>query len=106
MKKTLIWIVPYLLSWVAHYSWVVWGKFLTENLLGVEQTWMQYSIVFGTWPVIVILSSGCPFMYLHQWLEIQAGWRERITYTFEDCILHKYLIQPAWAVVSPDRNKK
>jgi len=105
-KRELIWIVPYLLSLIVHLSWVVWGIFLTENLLGVKEVSMQYCIVFGTWVVIVILSSGCPFTYLHQWLEIQAGWRKGLTYKFEDCILHKYLIRPAWAVIKPNINRK
>ena len=97
MKKTLIWIVPYVLSWVAHGTWFLWGPFLAEHSTGIQQNQTLYIVTFAAWFVIVIASRGCPFMYLHQWLAIRAGWRKNITYKFHDCIFYKYILKPSFA---------
>ena len=94
MARTLIWIVPYILSWIVHLTWGLWGLYLTKKMLGIKSFGQQIAALFGIWFVIVILSSGCPFFYLHQWIELQAGWREKITYRFEDSFVYQYVIEP------------
>ena len=106
MEKTLIWIVPYLLSWILHATWVLWGKYLVNKLTPIKKAWKQYCLVFGAWVVIVVVASGCPFFYLHQSLEIQMGWREKITYKYKDSIVYQYLIHPVQAAMNPEVDKK
>lgn len=45
-------------------------------------------------------------MYLHQWLGVQAGWQEKITYKYEESIVYRYLIQPVHAAGAQEAGKK
>ena len=106
MEKTLIWIVPYLLSWVLHLTWPYWGKYLVGMLTPIKKAWKQYCLAYCAWVVIVVLSSGCPFFYLHQSLEVQMGWRKKITYKYEDSVVYRYMTRPVQVAMNPEMDKK
>jgi len=91
--KTVFWGGLYVLSLVVHLSWFFVGMF-TAEAVGIEQVWLMFVANVATWIVIVVLGSGCPFSYLHQWLELKAGWRSEITYKYEDSIVYNLIINP------------
>ncbi len=106
MGKMLILIVLYILSWVLHISWVVWGLYLTDKFTPIKRQWQQVCFVFGAWVLVVIISGGCPFFYLHEYLEVQMGWRKEIAYKYEDSYVYQYLVQPTQITPNPHEVKK
>ena len=68
--------------------------------------WLSTAVVIGIWILVVVLSSGCPFMYVHQWIELQAGWRKNRSYKYEDSTVYKYIIHPVQAAVTSKVNGK
>ena len=41
-----------------------------------------------------VVFSGCPLSYLEEWLEVQVGIREEVTYTFYDSVVYNYIVKP------------
>ena len=51
-------------------------------------------IIFVVWVTVVAVSAGCPITYLHETIELKAGWRDERYYKFEDSWAYKYAIKP------------
>lgn len=82
-------VILYVLSWIIHLTWAIWATLIIKKIFYVRNTVVAYVITFVTWAIIVILCRGCPFTYLHQYLEIKAGWSTGITYHFEESLLYQ-----------------
>jgi hypothetical protein len=91
---TTFWLVLYLVSWLIHGSWWTFGMWASEKWLKVKRKAYQVAVTIACWIGVVILCSGCPFMYVHQYIEVKAGWREKITYQYQDSVVYKFIIQP------------
>lgn len=107
MKILLIWIAL-ILSYVVHFTWVLWGLWLVDKLTPIKNQVGQWIFLLCTWVLIVIACSGCPFSYLHQYLQVQIGLREEITYQYEDSIAYQYVIDPVQTLtgLNSDENGK
>ena len=93
-KRSAVWIIPYVVSWVVHITWYVWASWIARTVFPFLNAWIVPFVVFGVWGVLVVLSHGCPFFYLHQWLEMRAGWRRRNTYGFERSTFYRLFVRP------------
>ena len=95
----MFWKALCLLSSLAHYTWPVWGYYSVSEICQTRAIWQTIIILFVAWVVANLASRGCPFSYLHQWLEVKAGWRKSVTYGFKDSNLYRHIIHPLEFVV-------
>ncbi|NTW14680.1 MAG: hypothetical protein HGA31_06695 [Candidatus Moranbacteria bacterium] len=96
MEKSVLFFL-YVLSWVVHGTWVIWAQYLTKRFTPIKTEWKQFLFVIIVWIMIDIASAGCPFAYLHQYLELKMGWRTEITYNYQVSFVYKYLVRPVQA---------
>jgi hypothetical protein len=99
MIKRVKWGVAYALSWIGHILWPVPLFYFNQEALGIERMPIQVAVIFGIWIALVIVFRGCPFGYLHQWIEIRAGWRTEKTYTFEHSVFYRFVLRPTRTVI-------
>lgn len=92
--KAAIWMILYIVSWGLHATWIIWAQWIVKRGLNIKNTIWQYVIACGAWVAIVIICNGCPFTYIHQWIELKAGWRESVTYKYQDSVVYKYIVRP------------
>lgn len=95
--KTVFWGGLYVLSFIAHGSWIV-VAIPMSNLIGTGLVWTLVIIVIA-WVVVVVLSSGCPFAYIHESIAMKAGWRKERTYKYEDSIVFRFIISPVQRIL-------
>ena len=86
----LIWVILFALSWIMHFMWGIIGDNVVKSLTGIRNVSTRFLIVLVLWLSTVYLCGGCPLSYVHEWIAVQAGWREKITYKYQDSIAYRY----------------
>lgn len=100
MKK-IGWFFLWVLSYIIHGLWIVPAIAFIYFVLRIETEWLIGAVLIISWVVAVLFSGGCPFAYLHEYLEIKLGWRKEKTYQFKDCVLSRYVIEPLRKLLFP-----
>ncbi len=88
----LFWCLLFIASFIAHLMWPLPFELILETR--IRSVVARTLLYFSLWVAAGVACNGCPFVYLHEWIAVQAGWREKITYKYEDSIVYQYVIEP------------
>ncbi|MFC1645082.1 hypothetical protein ACFL08_03575 [Patescibacteria group bacterium] len=80
--------------WLIHVSWPFWGWFIVKNITQLNSKVISSAVLLVVYACVLALFSGCPFMYVHEYLEVKMGFRKVFTYNIEQCIAYEYIIEP------------
>ncbi len=99
MAEKIAWWTLYTCTLVVHYSWILWASWLIDKFFHIREFTFQALVAMCIWLVIIVISSGCPFTYLEQHIEVRLGQRSEVTYTIDQSIGYRYFIGPAKKIV-------
>jgi len=91
--------LAYGITWIIHWSWILWATLLIGMVCDCQSFWIQVPIALLVWFLVVKVSGGCPFTYIEQHLEVRMGYRNEVTYTLEESMAYRYVIKPSRDVI-------
>lgn len=92
--KRLFWGTMYWVNLSAHGLAPVAVWQVSKRIAPQLKFLTRFIAVLILWIIFVMITRGCPFSYIHQYIEVKMGKRQKVIYTFKDSRVARHIVAP------------
>ncbi len=94
-----MWYIAWFLAWSIHIIWVLPCMQLTALIFRIDwDSKKAFVYMMCIWLCVVIVCGGCPASHLTDWIDVQAGWKQELAYSFDDSLAYQFIVRPLAAL--------